>query len=93
MNESLLGMLGNGDCVALVSPNTLQYYTINGASIQSNPLPLSKNLEAIKSLVCDPFGQYIILYGVSSVFIVYLNVGLVKNSVSLVQSVYEVEYV
>ena len=84
--------MSNGDCIAFVSPNSLQWFNINGYCIESKAIALSKSVDGVKLVVCDPFGQYILLIGEKQVYIVYLDAKLFQNLSGVDNAAYSVEF-
>lgn len=91
ISGSVIGVLKEGECVALVSPKTLHYYNTNNEIISSRMIALSRKLGDVKSVVCDPFGHYILFIETAKVYILYLDIHLCSSQDCFDKAVYDVE--
>lgn len=93
ISGGVIGVLKEGECFALVSPKTLHYYNTNNEFISSRMISLSKDLRDVKSVVCDPFGHYILFVETVKVYILYLDINLCSSQDSFDKAVYDVEWI
>lgn len=91
ISGGVIGVLKEGECFALVSPKTLHYYNTNNEFVSSRMISLSKKLENVKSVVCDPFGHYILFIETAKVHILYLDINLCSSQDCFDKAVYDVE--